>query len=121
MGPEWIEFKGKKILYIDYRGVKDKDVSLSILRKTVEIERKSCGNLLILQNFEGTYANKEFMEEIKKLGKEVKDKVKKNALVGITGIKKILLRAYIAFSGEKDIKTFNTEEDAKEWLISDEN
>ena len=119
MDPEWIEFKGKKILYINYRGVKDKDVSLSILRKAVEIERKSPGNLLILQNYEGTFANNEFMFEVKKLGKEVKNKVKKNALVGISGIKKILLRAYIAFSGEKSIKTFNTEEEGKEWLISE--
>ncbi|MBN1413251.1 MAG: hypothetical protein JW969_20590 [Spirochaetales bacterium] len=120
MDPEWIEFKGKKILHIDYRGVKDKDVSLSILRKAIDMEKRSEGNLLILQNYEGTFANKEFMDEVKKLGKEVADKVKRNALVGITGIKKVLLQAYITFSGEKNIKTFGTEEEAKEWLIIDE-
>ncbi|MBN2441039.1 MAG: hypothetical protein JXJ04_06825 [Spirochaetales bacterium] len=120
MNPEFIEFKGKKILYVNYRNVRDKDVAISILKRAVEIERKSEGDLLILQNYEGTYANQEFMGEIKKLGKEVKEKVKKNALVGITGIKKILLQTYSAFSGEKNIKTFNTEEDAKEWLILDE-
>ena len=117
MEVKWIECKGKSILYIDYRGVVEHSDSISLLRTAVEIEKNSNGNLLILQNFEKTFANDEYMAEVKKLGKDVKDKVSKNALVGITGVKKILLSTYIAISGEKSIKTFNTEEEAKEWLI----
>jgi hypothetical protein len=118
MEVKWTEHKGKTMLYIDYRGALEHRDSIDLLHKAVEIEKSSKGNLLIMQNFEGTYANDEYMAEVKRLGKEVKDKVSRNALVGISGFKKILLSAYIAISGEKSIKTFTTEEEAKEWLVS---
>jgi hypothetical protein len=92
--------------------------SLAILHRAIEIERNSPGNLLLLQNYSGTYANQEFFEEIKVLGKEVQSKVARNALVGFDAIKKILLSGYVFFTGDKTIKTFDTEEAAKEWLIS---
>ena len=119
MGVSWIEYKGKKILYIDYQGVKDTTESISILHEAIEIERNSAGNLLILQNYSGTFANQEFFEEIKVLGKEVQPKVFRNALIGLEGIKKILLSGYILFTGDKTIKTFKDEETAKEWLVAD--
>ena len=118
MGVEWITYQGKQILYIDYRGAKNAEDSIPILHKAIDIEKNSNGNMLLLQNYEGTYANDEFFQEIKKLGKEVKDKVSKNALVGFNGVKKVLLSGYILFSGEKTIKTFENEEEAKKWLVS---
>ena len=117
MNPSWIEYRGKSILYLDYRGVKDTAESLRILRDGFEMEMNSAGNILILQNFEGAVANEVYMAEVKKLGKIAKDKVKKNACVGITGIKRLLLQAYVAFSGEKTLRTFETEEGAKKWLV----
>jgi dihydroxyacetone kinase len=118
MDVKWIDHKGKNILYIDYRGVIEQSDSIKLLRKAIEIEKNSNGNLLILQNFEGTFANNEYMTEVKKLGKEVKDKVLKNAIVGISGIKKILFSAYVSISGERNIKTFESEEEGKEWLVT---
>ncbi|MBN2351004.1 MAG: hypothetical protein JXD23_00435 [Spirochaetales bacterium] len=119
MNPSWIEYKGKSILYFDYRRVKDTLESLRILRKGFELIIRSDGNVLILQNFEGAVANDEYMAEVKTLGKTARDKVKKNACVGITGIKRLLLQAYVAFSGEKTLRTFETEEGAKEWLVQE--
>jgi hypothetical protein len=73
--------------------------------------------VLILQYYEGTFANAEFAAEIKKLGAEVKDHLAKNAVVGIPGIKKIFMAAYAQFSGEKNLRAFDTEEDALAWLL----
>jgi hypothetical protein len=114
----WIEHEGKKILYIDYRGAKDGKDAVDLLMKAVEIEKRSEGHLLILQNFEGTFGNDEYMAKVKEVGKEVNDKVFRNALVGITGVKKILLAGYAKISGEKGLKTFDSEQAGKEWLIS---
>lgn len=119
MGVKWIEVKGKQILYADYRGVTDKDESLRILHEAIEIERKSSGNLLMLQNYEDTFANEEFLAEIKRLGSEVSDKLAKNAVVGLTGVKKIFMTAYAKISGEKALRAFSTEDEAKAWLVSD--
>ncbi len=118
MGISWLEVSGKKILYVDYRGISGAEASLRQLREAIEIEKKSSGNLLMLQNYEGTFANEEFVAEIKKLGPQVADKLAKNAVVGITGIKKLFLSAYSRLSGET-LRTFDTEEQAKAWLVAD--
>jgi hypothetical protein len=116
MGVQWLEKGGRKILYVDYRGITEPEESLRVLRLAIEEERKG-KDILILQNYEGTYANAEFVAEIKRLGAEVKDHLSKNAVVGITGIKKIFMAAYAQFSGEKNLRAFDTEEEALKWLL----
>ena len=59
------------------------------------------------------------MAHAKKLGKEVfAPMTKKAAAIGITGVQKILLQAYNTFSQDK-LVLFDTEEEAKEWLVKD--
>jgi len=114
-----IEFKGKKILYVDYRGAVNEDDMLANLKKEIEIERTLKEKTLLLSNFQDTYVSPNYMNEVNKTGKEIRTKIiSKTALVGIQGVKSILLRSYITFTGQKDMKTFDTEELAKEWLIS---
>jgi hypothetical protein len=45
-------------------------------------------------------------------------KVAKTALLGIAGVKGVLVQGYAFFTGEKNLKTFSTEQDAMEWLVS---
>lgn len=57
------------------------------------------------------------MDEVKKVGNAVlKVKIQKTATVGITGIKKILFKAYIVFTGQKDVKLFDNQKEALDWL-----
>ncbi|HET7839191.1 MAG TPA: hypothetical protein VFL04_05485 [Rectinemataceae bacterium] len=119
VGISWLELGGKRILYVDYRGINGAEESVRQLREAIEIEKNSGGNLLMLQNYEGTFANEEFVAEIKRLGPQVSDKLAKNAVVGLTGIKKVFLSAYARISGEKALRAFDTEEQAKAWLVAD--
>ena len=118
MGVKFIEYNGKEILYIDHRGAKNDIELLQILHKGIEIEKTLKENSLALANFENTFLSYQVMEEMKKSGKHRKKVMKKLALVGISGMKVIFLRAYIEFTGQKNIKTFNTEEEAFDWLVS---
>ena len=70
MSVNWIDYNGKKILYVDYRETREKQNAIEILHKAVDMEKKSEGNLLILQNFEGAYATNEYIAEVNKLGKK---------------------------------------------------
>jgi len=59
------------------------------------------------------------MERSKQLGAEVfKVKTEKGAVLGVTGIKKVLLNAYNMVAGEK-LRAFDSEEEAKEYLVKD--
>jgi hypothetical protein len=119
MEVKWIEFKGKKIVYSDFRGAKDENDMIETLKYQFEFERIIIGkNFLRLTNFENTFVTQKFLDEIKRLGKELmKEKKVKSAIIGIVGIKKIFVSAYIKFTGDENIKTFNNEEDAKNWLV----
>ena len=56
--------------------------------------------------------------KLNKVGNAVlKAKIQKTATVGITRIKKILFKAYITFTGQKDVKLFDNQKEALDWLI----
>jgi len=114
----WKIYQGKQIFYVDYSGLKT-DEMIKLLNDSCDVLRKSNGQVLLLTNFENTTATTEYMNEVKRLGKEVISvKAAKTALLGITGVKGVLVQGYTFFTGEKNLKTFKTEQEAMEWLVS---
>ena len=113
----WIDYKGKKILFIDMKGAKSEEM-LTIIEEQKKIIDESSEPVLLLNDFRDTFASSEYMDRAKKYGKEQKDKIKKTALLGIQGIKKILVRTYIMFSNNENTKIFDNIEEAKEYLIN---
>lgn len=81
-----------------------------------DILKESTERVPLLYNVEGTNISAEFMEVSKALGKEVQPRFGKTAVIGIVGVKRILLKAYIVYTGHEDIRTFETVEDGLEWL-----
>lgn len=60
------------------------------------------------------------MDEVIKVGKLVlKKKIEKTAVLGICGVKKILFKAYLHYSGQKNVKVFCTREEALKWLTEE--
>ena len=117
MAVSWIEENGKKILYVDYSVCKSSDEMLACLHEYTDILRGLPNRVNCLENYEGSFTSKEFIDEGKVLGKEIHaKKLDKNALIGIFGIKNVLLKTYITFSGQKNVKSFQTKKDALKWL-----
>jgi hypothetical protein len=115
---EWIEHKSKRILYVEYSGARNDDELIDILHKEVEIERQLTGKILCLVNVSDASAGRRYMQELKKLGREVRrNKVERTATIGVSGVKEILFKSYIAFTGETN-KTFSSEKEARDWLVS---
>ncbi|MFN8672327.1 MAG: hypothetical protein U0457_09670 [Candidatus Sericytochromatia bacterium] len=114
----WIEYKNKKIVYSDYRNQKGEEAIKTLYEeRDFFLKLKDGDKVLVLSDFRGAYGSNEFMEISKKLGKEVfAPKTIKSAILGIEGVKKVLLKAYVFFTGE-NLKPFDSEELAKEWLI----
>jgi hypothetical protein len=75
-------------------------------------------NLLMLVDITGSFVYGEVLEEIKKAGKFTKELTAKEAVVGITGGKKILLKIVQTLTN-MNLKVFNTVNEAKDWLVSD--
>lgn len=82
MAVEWIEYKGVKILYNDYRNCKTIKEMIENLEKQIELSRNLSEPAYYLANFTGKYVDKEYFEKAKKYGKEFKRITRKGALVG---------------------------------------
>ena len=113
----WIEYKGKKIIYGDYRKLKGNEL-ITAVNQEAKLVQETPGNVLILDDFTGCIADSAFMEHAKKIGKEIiEPKTEKCAILGVEGMKKVLLNAYNWFTGAATRqRVFNSEFEAKEWL-----
>ena len=110
-------YKKKAIFYIDYRGLKEEQM-IEVLKAAVE--RAKEGNLpnLLLINTTGTDSLPNFISKAASDMKIHRHLAKKAAIVGITGYNRQLLIAYNFFT-KFNMRSFDDEESAKEWLIKD--
>jgi len=113
----WVNHKGKKILFSNYVGCKTADEMIEVLHKEAETLKAQSSKTLVMADFSNSFPNDKYMDEVKKVGNAIlKSKIDKTATVGITGIKKILFKAYITFTGQKDVKLFDNQKEALDWL-----
>jgi hypothetical protein len=117
MSVEWIKYKNKKILVTTYKGLNPEQM-IDEINKQADIIRQTEGKVLLLDDFTGSYVNDEFMDAVKKLGKSLGPKTEKSAVLGVTGIKKILLKAYNVFIKDP-VVPFETKEEALEFLVGE--
>lgn len=113
----WITYKGKNIQINDYSdlvGEQFPPLVEAMTEKTLKEGR--IGNLVII-DLRGSFVNKEAVTAFGEAGKKVNDITLKTAVLGVTGIKKILLN-FVNKISSLGAKAFNTEEEAKEYLIS---
>lgn len=112
----WITHQTKPILYIDLRNKsEDEIIRFANEAKDLLISTKKADNLRLI-NVEGAFGNKVIMDELKRVGTLTKPYWTKTAIVGVSGMKSILLKAYNAIV-KGNTKSFDMEYDAKEWLI----
>ena len=113
-----LQVEGKKIVFADYTACKQSSELIEVLHKCEEIFKKMPnGEVLSLGDFTGTRIDKEFMEEAKAVAIRTSNKkVKKSALLGVVGLKKVFLMGYNLVSAQKFIP-FETKEAAISYLI----
>jgi hypothetical protein len=116
MKANFISHKSKRILYVDYRGLNTSEM-LDQLEYESNLILKEAEPVLYLANFENTVVASDFMNRANELGKKTEKKTAKSAVVGVSGMKKVLMNTYSLFTGSK-MKAFNTEEEAKDYLTA---
>jgi hypothetical protein len=122
LGASFVEHKGKMIYYVDYTNIKTNEEFLHVLKQSNAFREKTRAegkhDLLMLVDFTGSFVYGEVLEEIKKAGKITKEITAREAVVGITGGKRILLKIVQSIT-KMNIHVFDTVEEAKDWLVSD--
>jgi hypothetical protein len=111
------EYKGHKIILIDLKGVQPEGIKSRVEGAKKIIMASQPDSVLLLTDFRNMRYDHERTEYAKQVSKDIKPFVKKSALLGVEGLKKIILNSIITFSGRTNMKPFLEVKDALEWLI----
>ncbi len=115
----WLDYKGKKILYSDYRNCQSKEM-IQVLKNKEKMLSSIKKENLLLANYNDSHPVGDYIFYLKEVGKKVlKDLTYKTALVGITGSKRLIFSNYLSYTGDYNIRVFDDEKTALEWLVSD--
>ena len=110
-----IQYKGKEILYVNYSGLREKEM-IQLLNKVEGIILADNRPHLQLVNITDSFATSGYMAAVKEFGANTQHLTHKAAIIGISGVKGLLLKSYNFVSGSKLI-AFSTEKEAKEYLV----
>ncbi len=114
----WIEYKGRRILLRDYSNLAGNEGVKAINENMARFFPEGEKDLLVLVNITNSAINKESLFAMKKAARKIRPLVKKTAIVGTEAIHKFFINIITSASG-LSVKTFNTAEEAKDWLVED--
>lgn len=113
---KWIEYKGKKILDIDYSDLTKEQIIEVINQLEPFFISQQKNSILSVTNFSNSYVNSDIYKALKEVTKNFCEYDKKVAVFGLNKAKNVFLKLIRRFSNNK-IYAFNSKEDALEWLI----
>ncbi len=118
MKSKWITHTGKRIFHIDLSDLQtDVDAWRTELDEASAITRQQPKNsLLVLTDVRGTVMSSEVVSIAKESSAETTKYVRKTAVIGISGFRKVLIDAVSRFSGQR-FAIFEDVEEAKDWLV----
>lgn len=105
------------MLYCDFANFR-RDVDglrAEVAAVDVEILKRPRGSVLAIADLTGTVTSGEVVDLFKKSAAATKNHMRKQAVVGVKGIQKILARAVAFFSGQS-MHLFDSVEKGKDWL-----
>ena len=109
--------KGTPIMFADYRECVTPEQQLALLDE-VASTMQSKSEVRLLVDYNGIKAGPNYMAKLKEYGNTVfKKHMKCSAVLGITGLKKILFNGYSRATGAKNIKAIDSRDEALDWLV----
>ncbi len=114
-----ISHKGKKIYCLDITGLqyKDKDKIRDYIESAKPIiSQQSQNSVLHITNVSQTGFNSDISNMMRDYAAHNTPYIKASALVGVSGLQKIIMQAIKKFTG-RDFHLTDTIEEAKEWLV----
>jgi hypothetical protein len=114
----FIEHKGKRILFHDLSNIMNPKDGFPVVEQSKAImARQPKASVLTLTYVAGSRFNKEIVDALSDLVKHNKPFVKHGAIVGLSGLQKVVYITVTQLSGRR-LPTFTTVEEAKDWLVS---
>lgn len=104
------------IFYMDFSNLTKLNEINEVVDESIRhIRSQPKGSVLTLTNIKGMHFSKEVKEIFNEFIKGNKPYVKAGAVIGVSGLQQILYNSLMKLTG-RDIKSFDSFDQAKEWL-----
>jgi hypothetical protein len=114
---ETISHKGKKITLVDLAHTAPAETLAILQDAQMRIAENPPKSVLILTDATDTVYNKEVSNAIQNFSAKNTPFVKKSAVIGVDGLRMVLLRTVILVT-RREIKACATRQEALDWLVS---
>jgi hypothetical protein len=113
----FIEHQGKKILLVDFTNCSAEEMLTLLEKFRGLIKGEAQGSVLVLADFTGAQFDKAVITRIKELLVLDRPYVNRAAWVGTESLPSVYYDNFKSFS-QRNLPSFNTREEAMEWLTS---
>ncbi len=114
-----IIYKDKAIFFLDLSNMSPDDVIESVPKTVKMVRSRPPKSVLMLTDMTGMRYNSESLDVAKSYTKGNETVMKKSAIFGIDGLKRVTYNAVVRFSGRKNVRAISKIEEALEWLVSE--
>jgi hypothetical protein len=114
---QFIQHKGRKILYLNFADCKPNEVLQVIEEAKSTIKTQARKSVYTLTNVTNSAFNSAVSDAMKDFVLHNKPYVAASAVVGVTGLKQIIFNAVMKLSG-RQLTAFESLDAAKDWLAS---
>jgi hypothetical protein len=110
-------YGGRQILVIDFSGFTNASSALPTITAAREmVARQPLESTLCLVDVTGSKFNSEVVDALKALAMHNRPYVIASALIGVSGLQRVILDGVLAFTGRTNLKAFATRDEAFAWL-----
>lgn len=123
MKSRWMEYKGKRILYIDLSGFRqdeqgfDQELNMTVETIGQEMYQYPIHSVPVLVDLRNTIMTQKVQAKITERITDTRKYVSRTAVIGMTGIRKVFLD-FFARLAQTETAPFDTPEAGLDWLVS---
>lgn len=114
----FVSHESKRILKFDFSDLSIHDAREIIAYGTRLVAQMPRQSVLTLTDVSCANYDKEITEALKEFTRHNKPHVIAGAVVGVSGLKKVIFQAVATVSGRSNLKLFDDPEVAKDWLVN---
>jgi hypothetical protein len=114
----FVKHKGQAIFLIDFTHCMAKEILVLLEQVKAMVSRHAPNSMLVLTDFTGAEVDKKTLTRMKEVAALDRPYVKRSAAVGADSMPHVFLENVKSFS-HREIPTFNTREEAMDWLVAE--
>jgi hypothetical protein len=112
----WIQHKEKRILYMNYSNSKIGDIVRAVAETKEIVKKEPPVSVLGIVDVRESPFNTGVSGALKDLAGSNKPYIKMSVVVGVDGLKQVIYKAVLKFTGRKNLLLKNTLDEAKDFL-----